>query len=175
MDSTDAQVVAETRRILLGRFGEYHSRIESNVAGSVMTVTFKHGAPDPETVRYLYRTPGKLRTSLSGPSIPDGAVLFTDRELARVSVGVDESGSAVLNILLTPEAGRRMQRITGRSVGAVAHTVLDGRTLFDATIQSVLSDSFRITLQEPDPQKVRALATVLQSGALPAFVSERTR
>jgi preprotein translocase subunit SecD len=175
VDSSDAAVVAETRRILLERFGEYHARIESKVEGSVVTVTFKHGAPDPAVVRYLYSTPGKLRTSLSGPSIPGEAVLFTDRDLEDVRAGVDESGSAVLNIRLTPAGGKRMLRLTGRHVGAAAHTVLDGRTLFDARIQSVLSDSFRITLQDQDRERAHALAVILQAGALPACVSERAR
>jgi hypothetical protein len=53
--------------------------------------------------------------------------------------------------------------------------VLDGRTLLDARIQSVLSDSLRIALQEPNHRKAQALATVLQSGALSAFVAERPR
>jgi len=55
VDSSDAQVVEETRRILLKRFDdEYPDRVEANVEGSAISVTFKHTSPDRELVRYLY-------------------------------------------------------------------------------------------------------------------------
>lgn len=175
VDSSDAAVVAETQRVLLKRFDdEYPGLVEAKAEGSVITVTFKHTSPDRELVRYLYGTPGRLRATVFAASLPDhGAVLFDNRAIDTVVLGVNDAGP-VLNVRLTKSGGERMQRLTSRNIGLKAHISLDGRALFDAPVMGTLGDTFVIEQIDPDPAKARALATVVRSGALPAYVSERT-
>jgi hypothetical protein len=170
VDTTDPVVVAEVRRILLFRFGEFRSSffssIESKVDGSRLSFLFKGGAPAQSILPYLYKTSGRVRATL----VESPAVLFTHQDIEQAALAY-ENESHVVRLRLTPAAGDRVLALTTRNVGKTARLTLDGRLLLEATITGVLRDSFQITSPEQETEKAMALAVVLRSGALPAVVS----
>lgn len=169
-DTSDAQAIEETRRILLERFDdEYPQRVEASVEGSVISVTFKRTSPDRALVQYLYQTPGRLQMT-----IPErGAILFTTRDVHDARSAYRDSQS-FLYLQLAPAAAERLQRLTGKSIGARAQLVVDGRVLSEARIESALPGALEVTLPGAKPEEARQLAIILRSGGhLPAFVSER--
>jgi hypothetical protein len=170
VSSADRAVVEEVRRILMFRFGEFRpsflSSIEATIDGPTLSFRFKGGAPASSIVTYLYKTPGRLRTTLVG----NPGVLFTDQDIEQAALAY-ENERHVVRLRLTPAAGNRVLALTTRNVGNTARLTLDGRLLLEAVITGALRDSFQITSPEQDTEKAMALVVVLQSGALPAVVS----
>jgi preprotein translocase subunit SecD len=170
VDSKDAVVVGEAHRILQFRFDEsrtsFMSSVQSEIRGPMISFRFKRGAPEESILTYLYQTPGKVHAFLASSS----ALAFTDRDIEHAGLSF-ENGASVLQLRLSPAAGRRVRVLTSSNVGKAMRVTLDGQPLLEATITGVLSDSFQISLPQQYTENASALAVVLQSGALPAPVS----
>lgn len=171
VDSRDTAVVESARQILLSRFNEFRpsflSSITSKIDGSGITFTFYGGAPSDDTIKYLYRTRGKVRAVLSDST----TILFTDRDIEEARLIYSDSRFDIA-LRLSQEAGERVLRLTTKNIGKSARITLDNAVLLDARIQDALRDSFQLTAPHQDDEQNRALVVVLRSGALPAQVSD---
>jgi protein-export membrane protein SecD/preprotein translocase SecF subunit len=103
------------------------------------------------------------------------APALTGNDLRSVRQAVDEYNRPAVGFTLKPDAAARFGAITERSLDRALATVLDGRVMSVATIQSRISDQGRITGISRE-EMIEQVIT-LNSGALPAdleYVEERT-
>jgi preprotein translocase subunit SecD len=95
---------------------------------------------------------------------------ITGRELRSAYVSRDAAGRPAVAFTLTAGGSQRFANLTGQNVGKDLAIVLDGKIQSVAGIKMRISDS-GIIEGGPNgysPQAARDLATILQSGALPA-------
>lgn len=121
---------------------------------------------------------------LPGPGTSSGQTWYivnriaaiTGRDLSSAEPSKDINGRPSVNFTLTRDGAARFSRVTGQNVGRLLAIVLDRRVVDAPEIHSQISDRGEIT-GPFTPEKVRDLALVLRSGALPAsikYLSEQT-
>ncbi|MEO9263846.1 MAG: protein translocase subunit SecD [Candidatus Baltobacteraceae bacterium] len=97
-----------------------------------------------------------------------GKIVYTGKELAHASSGLDNSGNP--NIQFTTKNPKKFGEMTTANVGKLLAIFLDKHYVSAATIQSPIFDNGEITGQFTQEQTI-TLANELNAGALPAAIS----
>jgi hypothetical protein len=170
VETDDPAHVVEVQRVLLERFESQRpsllASVDSSITGSTLDFAFTWWIPDWDALEPLYSTPGRLSASLAGQVRP----VFTHEDVRRAFVTSNNGGPA-LNIRLTSEAGDRLAETTSRNIGAFMTMTLDGDTVSEARVNSVLGASFVLEGMELD--ELRMLSTIIESGAFPEGATTR--
>ncbi len=122
-----------------------------------------------------------IRVTPNAPTSSDTAAwwvltrwpVITGSDLKSARPSQDEGRRWNVAFKLTPDAARRFGAFTESHIGRRLAIVLDNRVLSAPIIQTRVEDSGIISGMD-DEQRASELATVLNAGALPASLSERT-
>lgn len=171
--SSNPHVVAAARDILANRFKEFSpslfSSVSSNIDGSSITFNFYNGAPSQSVLEYLCTTPGRLIVS-SRSDTGDVKVWYTDDDIENAAVR-RSGGKEFVVVNLTEDAGKRVSRISRRSIGEAVVVTLDGTQILRAVVHGALGRSSEFSA--PDPDRALALAVILKYGHLPTRIVEQ--
>lgn len=97
-------------------------------------------------------------------------VMLTARNVTRVFPSTDQSGFPAVGVELNREGGKKMEDITGRSVGRQMAIILDGKVISAPRIQGQFGKSFIIT-GSFSQREVNNMVVKIKSGSLPAEVN----
>ena len=169
IESTDREVVTETRDILLRRYNEFlpsrFSKIHTTIEGPLIKFVVSNGAPAKRVIGYLTESPGILEAFHIKNKIK--RVWFTDQDLVSASV-FPEKRRNMLNIKISSQAGTRATRLSRSNVGEQLTIEIDGRTVAEGRIFDTLTSSFVIHV--PNHQHAQEISVILIHGRLPAVV-----
>ena len=172
VESSELATIETTDQILLARFHRvlpsFFSTVNSEVSGSIISYTFRRGAPDESMTTYLCRTIGTFSISLADDDSEE--IWVTELDIERAEAGLDESGPFIL-IQLSEAAGERMLFLTSQNLGKVLTGKMGSETLFEATIRGQFASRFQV--RAPLGADAKAIAAILESGSLPALVTLR--
>lgn len=132
-----------------------------------------HGGVLPPDTELL---PGPATSSGQSWYILNRIAAITGRDLSGAEPSKDINGRPSVTFTLTRDGAARFARVTGQNIGRLLAIVLDKRVVDAPEIHGQISDRGEITGPFTD-EKVRDLALVLRSGALPAsikYLSEQT-
>ena len=167
--SMERDVVAETRDILLRRYGEFlpsqFSKIDSTINGSSIHFVISNDAPSQEVIIYLTEPRGILEAFEFKKNVK--RLWFTDQDLVSASV-VPERKQNMLKLNITPEAGVRTSQLSRNNIGEKLTIEIDGRTVAEGVISELLSSSFLV--HAPNSNYAHEMTAVLTFGRLPSTV-----
>ena len=132
-----------------------------------------HGGVLPPDTQLL---PGQPDTSEANQGevwyLVNSIAAVTGRDLSPngASASQDENGRPDILFNLTRDGASKFAEVTGANVGKKLATVLDGRVMLAATIETQIRDQGRIT-GSFTVQQTSDLALVLNSGSLPAGIT----
>lgn len=163
-DGGTPQQIARTAEVLAARIDELATTMSSTVTGNTITFTFRGDAPSEQVLRPLALTPGVLRIT---PADKPDELWVSDTDVVDATMARTDSGF-IVNVRVSPEAGRRLQQMTSQHVGGKGVITFDGKMVVYATIRAPFGERFVLTAPSRDEGHLMALA--LRSGRLPVPV-----
>ena len=182
-------------RIVVELPGVQDSASAKKIIGKTANLEFRLEARNSDS--FLRKEKFQYKNPLQGSAFLEKVIVLSGDNVTNAQSSFDENGRPQVNINLDIEGGRAMQKATtgniGRRLGVilveektktffdeennvVQESFLEKSIISNATIQSVLGTSFRIT-GLTGPNEASELALLLRAGALAApmkFVEEQT-
>jgi len=163
----DPKDVQTATRVLMSRFGQYRpsifSSMRSEATDRTIRFTFERGAPRPDALTFMTTNRGILVARTQS-----GAIWFQERDVVD-AVATYRDGTAQLALMLSDEAGARVDKLSRQSVGEIVTVTLDGLELTSARVQEPLGKRLTVSVSR-DPSALVAITYLLRSGPLPEGV-----